>query len=277
MLLNKVLCGDCLSIVDTLPDECVDIIVTSPPYWGQRTSNGVGVEDDPRDYLAGQIERFTAFQRILKPEGVMWINIGDAYNTPVNWSQKDYVYSSLGKDRLGFDENNSAYTKPRHKRKAFIDDSQKWLKYGNLLALPQRLTVGLCDTGWYFRGEVIWKKKNPMPEGKCRRPHRSHEGIYLFAKNENHQFAVTPPVKSVWEFPSEAGGAIKHSSRFPKELPRRCIESYGKTGKDVVVLDPYSGSATTGVAAIELGCSYIGIEIETRLAEETNKLFEGMT
>lgn len=265
----KVYCGDCLDILPTLPNESVDVIVTSPPYWGQRVSTGVGIESDPREYLAGLVTRFTAAQKVLKPLGVMWVNMGDAYNTPLNWSTSDRKYSSLGKGN-GLSDDNSAYVKPRHKRKTFIDETVKWLRYGNLLALPQRLVVALCDTGWYYRGEVIWRKLNPMPEGKCRRPHRSHEGIYLFAKCDGHRFAVKPPVKSVWEFSNDVG-LVKHFSRFPKELPKRCIEAYG-VGEDVVVLDPYSGAATTGVAAAELGCSYIGIEIDPVLAEETSKL-----
>ncbi|MCX5639059.1 MAG: site-specific DNA-methyltransferase, partial [Planctomycetota bacterium] len=137
-----------------------------------------------------------------------------------------------------------------------------WLRYGNLLAIPYRLILNLCDKGYLFRGEVIWRKLNPMPEGKCRRPHRQHESIYLLTKVEYHHFRTTPPVRSVWEFPNEKIEGTPHFSRFPEELPRRCIESYGIQGEDVVVLDPFSGSGTTGIAAHKLGCSYIGFEID---------------
>lgn len=269
--INKVYCGDCLGIVKSIPDDFVDIIVTSPPYWGQRMSDGIGVEPDPRDYLKALVERFNAMKRVLKPSGIMWINIGDAYNTPVNWDKKDTKYSSLGKDESGLAQDNSAYTKPRHQRKAFTIPDVPWLKYGNLLALPQRLVVALADDGWFYRGEVMWQKANPLPEGKCRRPHRTHEGIYLFAKNLSHDFRISPSVKSVWEFANEQT-AMKHGSRFPKELPKRCIEAYGKTGKEVIVMDPYSGTATTGMAAISLGCSYIGIEIDQSLVDASSAL-----
>jgi len=120
----------------------------------------------------------------------------------------------------------------------------------------------LCDDGWLFRGEVVWRKKNPMPEGRCRRPHRAHESIYLFAREEQHAFAVAPPVRSVWEFGSERIDGAAHYSRFPVALPRQCIEALGRTGPDVVVLDPFSGSGTTGLAALALGCSYVGFEID---------------
>lgn len=269
--LDRVHEGDCNDLIKLLPDESIDILVTSPPYWGQRTSAGTGTEEDPRDYLEFLTDTFRHFLPKLKKEGIVWINIGDAYNTPVNWREDDHVYSSLGADKNGLDPENSAYKKNRAKRKAFTDKETPWLKYGNLLALTYRLVIGLCDSGYFFRGEVIWKKRNAMPEGRCRRPHRNHEPIYLFSKDERHQFRTKPPVKSVWEFANEQIKGKKHYSRFPTELPYRCIDAYGKQGKDVVVLDPFSGSGTTGLAALKLGCSYIGFEIDHEQVLASNK------
>src|SRR5579862_2308041 len=268
---NQVALGDCAALIAELPDQSIDVLVTSPPYWGQRTSTGTGVEDDPREYLKALTKIFAAFLPKLKPDGLVWINLGDAYNTPVNWRLDDRVYSSLGPDKDGLDPNNSAYTKPRAKRKAFIDKRVPWLQYGNLLALPYRLVISLCDSGYLFRGEVAWRKRNAMPEGRCRRPHRQHESIYLFAASENHTFKVAPPVGTVWEFGNEKIDGLAHFSRFPEELPRRCIDAYGKTGNDVIVFDPFSGSGTTGVVALNLGCSYIGFEIDPEQVAASNE------
>lgn len=269
--LNQAHEGDCLHLIPHLPDESIDVVVTSPPYWGQRHSNGAGVEEDPRDYVRFLNDVFAAILPKLKPGGIVWINIGDAYNTPVNWRENDRQFSTLGHDKNGLASHNSAYTKPRMKRKAFIERETAWLQYGNLLALPYRLVLALCDCGYLFRGEVVWRKKNPMPEGRCRRPHRYHEPIYLLAKSERHNFRVSPPVKSVWEFANEKIDGLKHFSRFPEELPFRCIDAYGLAGQDVVVLDPFSGSGTTGIAALRLGCSYIGFEIEPEQVEASNE------
>jgi DNA modification methylase len=269
--LNQVYAGDCLDLARRLPSDSIDVIVTSPPYWGQRTSGGLGVEEDPRDYLQGLLERFGELKRCLKPAGHLWINLGDSYNTPVNWRLEDCKYSSLGPERNGLDETNTAYVKPRHQRKAYIDKNVAWLQYGNLLALPHRLVIGLCDRGFLFRGEVIWKKGNPMPEGRCRRPHRAHEGIYLFTRSERHDFQTCPPIKSVWEFSNEGRKGVRHFSRFPLELPKRCIQAYGKTGPAVIILDPFSGAATTGMAALWLSCSYIGFEVNPMLAVKSNE------
>lgn len=268
--LNSVIEGDCRDLIRNLPDNSVDVLVTSPPYWGQRTSLGTGVEDDPRDYVRSLAQIFIDFLPKLKPQGLVWINIGDAYNTPVNWRVDDRKYSSLGADKIGLSEHNSAYTKPRAKRKAFLDKEDKWLRYGNLLALPNRLMISLSDEGYLLRGEVIWRKRNPMPEGRCRRPHRQHESIFLLAKSEDHCFRVAPPVGSVWDFANEKIDGPAHFSRFPEELPRRCIEAYGTLGPDTVVLDPFSGSGTTGIAAMKLDCSYLGFEIDPEQVTASN-------
>lgn len=270
---RKVYTGDCRDLLLLLPDNSVDVIVTSPPYWGQRTSNAVGVENDPREYLKELSAIFTSALRVMKPSACLWINVGDAYDTPINWKETDHVHSKLGADKTGLSPNNSAYKKNRAKRKAFIDKETGWLKYGNLLALPYRMVLDLCDAGYFFRGEVIWRKLNPLPEGRCRRPHRVHEGIYLFAKAEDHAFTVSPPVKSVWEFANEGRKeSHAHYSRFPAELPRRCILSSGvQHNEETVILDPFAGSGTTGVVAAELGCSFIGFEIDPEHATSANK------
>ena len=263
--------GDCLELIPLLPDDSVDVVVTSPPYWGQRQSLGGGTEEDPRDYVSFLTEVFTAIFPKLKQYGIIWLNLGDAYNTPVNWGPKDYRYSSLGTDRNGFGPENAAYTKPRFHRKAYIDKSAGWLQYGNLLMLPQRLLIALTESGYLYRGEVIWAKKNPMPEGRCRRPHRKHESIYLLARDEQHWFRTSPPVSSVWEFANETIEGLQHRSRFPTELPRRCIAAYGQCGSDTVVLDPFSGSGSTGIAALQLGCTYVGMEIDTEQVTESQR------
>jgi DNA modification methylase len=268
--LGRVTHGDCCDLAKALPPESIDLVITSPPYWGQRTSRGTGIEADPRVYLDSLRKLFSVILPALKPGGLLWLNLGDAYNTPVNWRPADRDYSTLGAHKAGLGPHNSAYTKPRARRRAVLDPSVPWLTYGNLLALPYRLVIGLCDDGYLFRGEIIWKKTNPMPGGGCRRPHRSHEGLYLLAKDDRHPFRTTPPVKSVWEFGSERLAGLAHFSRFPLELPLRCIQAYGKSGPEVVVLDPFAGSGTTGLAATELGCLYLGFEIDSAQVKAAN-------
>lgn len=256
--LNTIHNLNCLDGLKTVPSNSVDICVTSPPYWGQRGDEGVGTEIDPRDYVANLVEIFTEVLRVLKPSGLLWLNIGDSYNTPINWKFEDHVHSTLGADKKGLAATNSAYTKNRGSRRAFIDKTAGWLQYGNLLMLPNRVVMGLCDRGALFRGEVIWAKRKAMPEGRCRRPHRKHEGIYLLAKTESHAFRVKPPVPSVWDVKPDMN-RTPHTSTFPVDLPIKCIQASGLGAG--VVLDPFMGSGTTAVAAAALGFEYLGFEL----------------
>lgn len=258
LALNTVHNLDCLSGLKSLPKDSVDVCVTSPPYWGQRGDDGIGTEADPREYVRNLSNILLEVMRVLKPSGVLWLNLGDAYNTPINWSFEDHVHSTLGADKKGLSVTNSAYTKNRGSRKAFIEKKSGWLQYGNLLMLPHRIVIELCNAGNFYRGEVIWSKSKAMPEGRCRRPHRKHEGIYLLSKSEQHTFRVSPPVPSVWDIRPDLN-KTPHTSTFPIDLPIKCIQASGiESG---VILDPFMGSGTTGLAAKILGFDYIGFEL----------------
>jgi DNA modification methylase len=259
---------DCAEGLRGVPTDSVDVIVTSPPYWGQRGGAGLGGEADPREYVRNLVGVLAEAMRCLKPTGTLWLNIGDSYNTPINWREDDHLYSSLGKDGTGLPATNSAYTKNRGRRRAFIDPQVGWLKYGNLLATPYRVVLGLADLGFLFRGEVIWEKSRPLPEGVCRRPHRRHEGIYIFAKDERHLFRVKPPVPSIWKL-VQTPNMTPHCSTFPLDLPLHCIAAAAVPGTGVV-LDPFMGSGTTGKAAVMSGHRFLGFELDgetCRIAE----------
>jgi DNA modification methylase len=260
---------DCLVGLRQLPTDTIDVIVTSPPYWGQRGSAGLGSEPDPRDFVRNLVGILSEAIRCLKPSGTLWLNIGDAYNTPINWREDDHAYSSLGKDGTGLAATNSAYTKNRGSRRAFIDKNVGWLQYGNLLATPYRVVIAMSDAGFLFRGEVIWEKARPLPEGLCRRPHRRHEGIYIFAKTEQHSFRTKPPVGSVWRL-LQTPNRTPHCSTFPLDLPLQCIQAAGVQGVGIVC-DPFMGSGTTGRAARKLGHRFIGFELDEQMCKLANE------
>ncbi|MCP4362786.1 MAG: site-specific DNA-methyltransferase [Chloroflexi bacterium] len=258
--INKIHHMNCLEGLQAIPDNCVDIAITSPPYWGQRGDVGLGLEKDPREYVANLTTILLEVMRVLQPKGILWLNIGDAYNTPINWRPKDYNYSTLGADGNGLAPTNSAYIKNRGKRRAFIEKETGWLQYGNLLALPWRVIINLCNAGMYFRGEVIWFKRKAMPEGRCRRPHRKHEPIYIISKNEDHHFRTKPPVPSVWDLKADPVQDKKHTSTFPLSFPLTCLNASGI--EKGLVLDPFMGSGTTAMAAVIKGFDYIGFELD---------------
>ena len=260
---------DCLAALKAIPDDSLDVAVTSPPYWGQRGSDGVGSEVDPREYVRNLAVILSEVMRCLKPSGTLWLNIGDAYNTPINWREDDHEYSSLGKEGNGLPPTNSAYTKNRGRRRAFIEQGIGWLQYGNLLAIPYRIVLAMTDAGFLFRGEIIWEKSRPLPEGICRRPHRRHEGIYIFAKNEKHSFRIKPPVGSIWRL-LQTPNLLPHCSTFPLDLPIQCIEASGVERSGGVVCDPFMGSGTTGKAALMLGHHFLGFELDSKMCEMAN-------
>ncbi|PDW04458.1 DNA-methyltransferase [Candidatus Viridilinea mediisalina] len=266
--LNRIHNIGCLEGMMRLPNDCVDIVVTSPPYWGQRGDHGIGLEEDPREYISNLTDIFLEVKRVLKPEGLIWLNMADSYNTPINWKFEDYKYSTLGAEGTGLAPHNSAYTKNRGKRRAFIRRETAWLQYGNLLGLPYRLILNLCDAGMLFRGEVIWAKRKSMPEGRCRRPHRKHESIYILTKSESHSFQTHPPISSVWDLPA-GNNMTSHTSTFPVELPITCIKATGI--QQGVVLDPFMGSGTTALAALKLGYKYIGFELNPLIQNEAEE------
>jgi DNA modification methylase len=271
--LNKVHAADCLTGLRQVPDDSIDVALTSPPYWGQRGNGGLGLEEDPQDYVRNLTQVIAEMMRCLKPAGIFWLNIGDSYNTPINWRFEDYSYSSLGANATGLPKTNSACTKNRGRRRAFIRRDTKWLQYGNLLAIPYRIVLAVCDLGFLFPGEVIWEKARPLPEGNCRRPHRRHEGIYIFAKTERHRFQVKPPVGSVWKL-LQTPNKTPHCSTFPLDLPLRCIES-AAVKPPAIVLDPFMGSGTTGKAALKLGHPFLGFELNPETCRLANDYVNG--
>ena len=267
--LNKVHNVDCLKGLKLIPSESFGVVITSPPYWGQRDSDGIGSEADPREYIQNLVTILSETLRCMKKTGTLWLNIGDSYNTPINWRKGDYTYSSLGKDSKGLPPTNSAYVKNRGKRRAFIKKDVGWLKYGNLLGIPYRVILGLTDLGYLFRGEVIWEKSHPLPEGRCRRPHRQHEGIYIITKDESHTFTVKPPIPSIWKL-KQTPNDSQHYSTFPLDLPLQCIKASG-VQENEIIFDPFMGSGTTGLAAKTLNQKFLGFEIDSNFCKLANK------
>lgn len=265
---NEVHQCECLSALQDVPSESLDITVTSPPYWGQRGDCGLGSEKDPREYVNNLVTILHEVMRCLKPGGTLWLNIGDAYNTPINWRSIDSNYSTLGKYGTGHAPDNAIYQKDRGRRRPFVDRSVRWLTYGNLLGIPYRVVLALMDRGWYFRGEIIWQKSRPVPEGRCRRPHRRHEPIYVVAKSERHRFRQTPPVGTIWKLVQQPN-LTGHTSAFPVDLPVQCIQAADVAGRGVV-FDPFMGSGTTAVAAKMLGHDWLGFELNEKHCATAN-------
>ncbi|MCH4540182.1 DNA methyltransferase [Ochrobactrum sp. A-1] len=167
--------GDCISVMAAMPDDSVDCVVTSPPYWGLRdygVSGQMGLEPTLAEHLAVMVRVFAEVRRVLKPTGTCWINYGDCYaTTPNGKSAADY--KAEGTDDRTF----------RDKPFSTIGGG---IKSKDLLMIPNRLAIALQDDGWWVRSEIIWGKSNPMPDSSgAYRPSAAHEKIFMLTKSDD--------------------------------------------------------------------------------------------
>ncbi len=183
---------DALNGLRAMPDESVNCIVTSPPYWGLRdygVVGQIGLEASLAEFLSRLVEVFEEARRVLRKDGTCWINMGDCYvtrtNTGTGWNSQ---INGKGTQI----EAGKASRQVRKNR-----TSSGGLKQKDLVGQPWRLAFALQDCGWYLRRDIIWSKTNPMPETVHDRPATSHEYLFLLTKSARYQYdahAVMEPV-----------------------------------------------------------------------------------
>lgn len=187
---NKIINSDCLEGLKTLPDAFVDCCVTSPPYFGLRDyghEGQIGMEETPEAFVQRLVDVFTEVKRVLKPEGTLWVNIGDSY-------------ASAGKNRT-VDQATAASTLNGglDTQTAILRQINKVtgdLKAKDLIGVPWMLAFALRADGWYLRQDIIWAKKNCMPESVTDRCTKSHEYIFMLSKSPKYfydQEAIKEP------------------------------------------------------------------------------------
>src|SRR3990167_5831223 len=136
---DKIIQGDSLEILKTFPDESIDCCITSPPYWNLRdygVEGQLGLEKTPEEYVAKMVEVFREVKRVLKKEGILWLNLGDSYaNKKVGNTEtrihKKAVQSSYKKGKSGLPDKN-------------------------LVGIPWRVAFALQADGWYLRQDIMW-------------------------------------------------------------------------------------------------------------------------
>lgn len=181
--LDKIYNEDCLQGLLKLPDNSIDCCVTSPPYYALRdygVDGQIGLEETPEEYIRKLTEVFMEVHRVLKPEGTLWLNIGDSY-----WGG--------GWRNAAFNEHSGDLQKGS--KGTYCGESMPSLKgnvgvYKNkdLIGIPWTLAFALRQSGWYLRQDIIWHKPNPMPESVTDRCTKSHEYIFLLSKSPKYYF-----------------------------------------------------------------------------------------
>lgn len=228
--------GDCREQLDMLEAESVQAIVTSPPYWKMRKYTDdpreIGQEDTPAAYVAALTEIFRKCWRVLKNDGVLWLNLGDGYagsgkgGNPKDSPHYGRMSSNVHSKGLGDRSGGASGLPPK-----------------NLIGMPWRVAFALQDAGWILRTDVIWEKPNAMPESVKDRPTRSHEYLFLFAKSERYYYdaaAIAEPVKQSSldrinqpNFDNQTGGPKDYGATGTNtsRSMRKTIENFAKKNK----------------------------------------------
>lgn len=283
--------GDAIAGMQTLPAECVQTCITSPPYWGLRDyghADQLGTEKTPEMYVENMVKAFREVRRILRNDGTVWLNLGDSY-----------AMQTINKAPFG-------------------------LKSKDIVGIPWRVAFALQADGWYLRQDIIWHKPNPMPESVTDRCTKAHEYIFLLTKNQKYYYdteAIKEPVTETTlsrlsqknlpnqigstRVPGKTNGNMKavggtekrnkrsvwtvttkpfrgaHFATFPKDLIEPCVLAGCPVGG--TVFDPFTGSGTTAIVAMNHGRNFIGTELnpeyikiaESRIADEVPTTLEG--
>lgn len=181
-IINKVFNEDCLTGLKKLPDNSIDCCVTSPPYLGLRdydVEGQIGLEQSPSEYVDKLTEVFSEVFRVLKPEGTLWLNIGDSY-------------AGSGKGAANYPENAKKYKQGSNRGTVGNSTGYKIVtacKDKDLIGVPWMVAFALRDrVGFYLRNDIIWEKPNAMPESVNDRLTKSHEYIFLMAKSNRYYF-----------------------------------------------------------------------------------------
>lgn len=319
-----IFCGDAKSVLSTLPDESINCCVTSPPYFGLRDygmAGQIGLESTPGEYVASLVAVFREVRRVLRGDGVLWLNLGDSYNA--------------GRD--GGHPGGKAQWKPGEQKYVGRSGANvPGLKPKDLIGIPWLVAFALRADGWWLRSDIVWHKPNSMPESVTDRPTRAHEFIFLLSNSEryhyDHEAIKEPPSPELVQQIEEGynGKALKdylgasvqdasatksriingyrsridkqrghsrrhsgfndkwdaltpteqaacgsnkrdvwtvapanykdaHFATFPPDLIKPCVLAGCPVGG--VVLDPFLGSGTTAMVAVELGRKCVGIEL----------------
>ncbi|MGC7097673.1 DNA-methyltransferase [Amycolatopsis lurida] len=254
--------------------------MTSPPYWRLRDyapsgHTQIGLEPTAEAYVTALRRVFAAARRVLTPRATMWINLGDSYST----NSDGYQCAAPGQAR-----------QPTYRPRADVP-------HKNLVGMPWRVALALQDDGWILRSAIVWHKPHTTPTSVRDRLATRYELLFMLVAQPDYYFDLDPirqpytgdrtlprrahyggtkpnTIRSrwpgtseqerrgrnpgnVWSIPPERSRS-GHPAPSPLEIPRRCIAAGCPPGGHV--LDPFSGSGTTGIAARELGRRFTGID-----------------
>jgi len=294
----RVIIGDCIEGIRTLPDQSVHTCVTSPPYFGLRDygmAGQIGLEDTPDAFVSRLVDVFREVRRVLRDDGTLWVNLGDSYAGYHGNKNALMPTSATNGWTNGTNENSRGDKRPQ----------DIGLKQKDLLGIPWRVAFALQADGWYLRQDIIWHKPNPMPESVGDRCTKAHEYLFLLSKSQRYYYdaeAIKEPAAESslsrlaqnveaqagsTRVPGKTNGTMKavggemrnrrsvwtvttkpfkgaHFATFPPDLIEPCILAGSPVGG--TVLDPFGGSGTTAGVSMRNGRNAILCELNPEYA-----------
>ena len=291
---NKIYQGNCIDVIKTFPNKSIDCVITSPPYWQLRDygwDGQWGMENTFKKYLENLWNLMDEIFRVLKDTGTVFINLGDTYGgTGIKTENHNLKKCKNNTPSTGYGLGNKEISKC-------------------LLLIPHRFAIGCIDIGWIVRNDIVWAKRNGMPESVTDRFSKKHEYFFFMVKSEKYYFDLNgirdknitssnirnkiiesygielKLGKGIREWNNNNGknpGSVsdfwdiptqpnsdKHFASFNTKLIEKPI--IAGCPKDGVILDPFCGTATTGCRAIDLGRKFIGIEGNKEYVKIANK------
>lgn len=176
--LNTIICGDVFEYLRKLPEKSIHAVVTSPPYYGQRDygmEGQIGLENSPQAYIDRLVSVFAEIWRVLRDDGVVWLNLGDSYYNyrpgTYNDSSAQGFYRKTTNNIRDVPSNSSK----RKRRLAGYREKSRMM-------IPAKVAIALQESGWIIRDEIIWHKTNPMPASVKDRTTGAHEMVYFLTK-----------------------------------------------------------------------------------------------
>ena len=189
--------GNALQI--PLADKSVNMVVTSPPYYGLRNYNvdgQIGLEESMQDYINNIVLVFREVWRVMKDDGTLWLNLGDSY---------------AGNNSQASNNGRAGFGNPREK---VVNRTGDGLKSKDLIGIPWRVAFALQADGWYLRSDIIWHKPNPMPESVKDRPTKSHEYLFLLSKSERYYYDYESILEVATGFDGRKDTMFKGSEKY---------------------------------------------------------------
>jgi DNA modification methylase len=288
--------GDVLDQLKVMPDTSVNACITSVPFYLLRDyefEGQIGLEASVEDWVAKLVKVFQEVRRVLRNDGTCWIEVGDTY----------------GYDSGSFNNNgrNRNWTKKLSAARRTMGKTRK-VHPNSLMLAPHRLGVALADDGWICRSDIILHRT--AVDGIENRPVGSHGFLFLLAKENKYYYdaealrvpysektlkrgySATPRLSKtkdgnrvyslhesglklrgdVWNV-GPASGAGKHPAPMAVRLAADCVLAGCPEGG--IVLDPFIGSGTTAVAAVENGRHCIGIDKKLVYLKDARKRLPG--